>query len=52
MALNRLKTVGTASWNKPTTRADQGRNPTAIKADQRKQKYAYKPVEWICAFGR
>ena len=52
MALNRLETVGTAGWNEPTARADQGRHPSAIKADQRNQDCAYKPIQGIFTAGR
>ena len=40
MALNCLETVGTASGNEPTARADHGGNPTAIEGDQAKQQLA------------
>ena len=52
MALNRLETVGTARWNKPTARPDHGGNPTAIKADQRDHQRTDKPIEGIGAAGR
>ena len=45
MALNCLEAVGTASGNEPTARADHGGNPTAIKADQRKQQRADEPIK-------
>ena len=52
MALNRLQTVSTTGWSKSTARADQGGNPTAIKADQREHHRTDKPIEGIGAAGR
>lgn len=52
MALNRLKTVGTASGNEATARADQRGNPTPIETDQGKHQRANQPIEGMRAAGR